>query len=124
MSGTFWGPDFNNPVSQKFVADFRKKYNRIPSQYAAQAYDSALLLDSALKKTGGKVNDRKALQAAIRAADFKSLRGNFKFNKNGYPIQDFYAFEVARDATGEVSLKTLGVSLRNHQDAYVKDCKL
>ena len=124
MSGTFWGPDFNNPVSQKFVADFRKKYNRIPSQYAAQAYDSALLLDSALKKTGGKVNDRKALQAAIRAADFKSLRGNFKFNKNGYPIQDFYAFEVARDATGEVSLKTLGVSLRNHRDAYVKDCKL
>ena len=124
MAGTFWGPDFNNPVSQKFVADFRKKYNRIPSQYAAQAYDSALLLDSALKKTGGKVNDRKALQAAIRAADFKSLRGNFRFNKNGYPIQDFYAFEVARDATGEVSLKTLGVSLRNHQDAYVKDCKL
>jgi branched-chain amino acid transport system substrate-binding protein len=124
MAGTFWGPDFNNPVSQKFVADFRKKYNRIPSQYAAQAYDSALLLDSALKKTGGKVNDRKALQTAIRAADFKSLRGNFRFNKNGYPIQDFYAFEVARDATGEVSLKTLGVSLRNHQDAYVKDCKL
>lgn len=123
-AGTFWGPDFTNPVSQKFVADFRKKYNRIPSQYAAQAYDSALLLDSALKKTGGKAGDRKALQAAIRSADFKSLRGNFKFNKNGYPIQDFYAFEVARDATGEVSLKTLGVSLRNHQDAYVKDCKL
>ena len=77
-----------------------------------------------MKKTGGKAGDRKALQAAIRAADFKSLRGNFRFNKNGYPIQDFYAFEVAKDATGEVSLKTLGVTLRNHQDAYVKDCKL
>jgi branched-chain amino acid transport system substrate-binding protein len=124
VAGTFWGPDFNNPVSQKFVADFRKKHNRIPSQYAAQAYDSALLLDAALRKTGGKANDRKALQAAIRTADFKSLRGSFKFNKNGYPIQDFYAFEVAKDATGEVSLKTLGVTMRNHQDAYVKDCKL
>jgi len=124
VAGTFWGPDFNNPVSQKFVADFRKKYNRIPSQYAAQAYDSALLLDSALRKTAGKAGDRKALQAAIRSADFKSLRGGFRFNKNGFPIQDFYAFEVARDATGEVSLKTLGVALRNHQDAYVRDCKL
>ncbi|MGA1252848.1 MAG: ABC transporter substrate-binding protein [Burkholderiaceae bacterium] len=124
IAGTFWGPDFNNPVSQKFVADFRKKHNRIPSQYAAQAYDSALLLDAALRKTGGKANDRKALQAAIRSADFKSLRGNFRFNRNGYPIQDFYAFEVAKDATGEVSLKTLGVTMRNHQDAYVKDCKL
>jgi branched-chain amino acid transport system substrate-binding protein len=124
VAGTFWGPDFNNPVSQKFVADFRKKHNRIPSQYAAQAYDSALLLDAALRKTGGKANDRKALQAAIRTADFKSVRGSFKFNKNGYPIQDFYAFEVAKDATGEVSLKTLGVTMRNHQDAYVKDCKL
>jgi len=123
IAGTFWGPDFDNPVSQKFVADFRRKYNRIPSQYAAQAYDSALVLDSALKKTGGKVGDRKAFHNAIRAADFKSLRGSFRFNRNGFPIQDFYAFQVAKDASGEVSLKTLGTALKQHQDAYVKDCK-
>ena len=55
ISGTFWGPDFNNPASRKFVDDFEKKYNRIPSQYAAQSYDAALLLDSAIGKVKGNV---------------------------------------------------------------------
>jgi len=123
-SGTFWGPDFDNPVSKKFVEAFEKKYNRIPSQYAAQAYDSALLIDSALKKTGGKVDDKDALAKALRAAEFQSLRGNFKFNKNGFPIQDMFVFEVAKDPKGRVSLKTIAKPLTNHQDAYVGDCKI
>jgi branched-chain amino acid transport system substrate-binding protein len=124
MAGTFWGPDFANPVSQKFVADFRKKYNRIPSQYAAQSYDAALLIDSALKKTGGKTNDKAALRAALRAADFKSLRGGFKFSANGFPQQDMHVFEVAKDGTGEVSLKTVATPLKSHVDAYVAQCPL
>lgn len=123
-SGTFWGPDFDNPVNKKFVADFEKKYNRIPSQYAAQAYDSALLINSALKKTGGKVDNKEALAKALRAADFQSLRGNFKINKNGFPIQDMFMFEVAKDAQGRVSLKTIAKPLTNHPDAYVSQCPL
>jgi len=124
VAGTFWGPDFSNPVSKKFVEDFEKKYKRIPSQYAAQSYDSALLIDSALKKTGGKVDNKQALTQALRAADFQSLRGNLKFNKNGFPVQDMYMFEVAKDAQGRVSLKTIAKPLVNHQDAYVNECPL
>ena len=124
ISGTFWGPDFNNPASKKFVADFEKKFNRIPSQYAAQSYDSALLIDSALKKTGGKATDKGALVAALRAADFKSVRGNFKFNRNGFPIQDMHVFEVAKDNLDRVSLKTISTPLKNLSDPYVGDCPL
>ncbi|MBV6272746.1 ABC transporter substrate-binding protein [Alcaligenaceae bacterium CGII-47] len=122
-AGTFWGPDFKNPTSQEFVAAFEKKYNRIPSQYAAQSYDSALLIDSALKKTGGKITDKKAFRDALRAADYDSLRGPFKFNVNGFPIEDFYAFEVAKDAQGRVSLKTIAKPLSAHSDAYFGQCK-
>jgi branched-chain amino acid transport system substrate-binding protein len=124
ISGTFWGPDFNNPANRKFVDDFEKKYNRIPSQYAAQSYDAALLLDSAIAKVKGNVADKKAFQAALKAADFKSVRGNFKFNSNGFPIQDLYVFEVAKDAKGRVSLKTIGSPLKDHKDAYYTQCKL
>jgi branched-chain amino acid transport system substrate-binding protein len=124
ISGTFWGPDFNNPANRKFVDDFEKKYNRIPSQYAAQSYDAALLLDSAIGKVKGNVADKKAFQAALKAADFKSVRGNFKFNTNGFPIQDQYVFEVAKDAKGRVSLKTIGSPLKDHKDAYHTQCKL
>jgi branched-chain amino acid transport system substrate-binding protein len=124
ISGTFWGPDFNNETSKKFVAAFEKKYGRIPSQYAAQSYDSALLIDSALKKTGGNVTNKKAFADALRAAEFTSLRGNLKFNKNGFPIQDMYVFEVAKDNQGRVSLKTLSKALTNHSDSFVGKCPL
>jgi branched-chain amino acid transport system substrate-binding protein len=124
ISGTFWGPDFDNPANKKFVEEFEKKYNRIPSQYAAQSYDAALLLDSAIAKVKGNVADKKALQAALRAADFQSVRGKFKFNNNGFPIQDQYISEVAKDAKGRVSLKTIAAPLKDHKDAYYTQCKL
>jgi len=124
ISGTFWGPDFTNPVSTKFVEDFEKKFNRIPSQYAAQSYDAALLLDSAIAKVKGNVGDKTAFQAALKAADFKSVRGNFKFNNNNFPIQDMHVFEVAKDAKGRVNLKTVSTPLKDHKDAYSTQCTL
>ena len=124
ISGTFWGPDFPNPANQKFVEEFEKKYNRIPSQYAAQSYDAALLLDSAIAKVKGNVGDKAAFTAALKAADFQSVRGKFKFNNNNFPIQDQYVFEVAKDAKGRVSLKTIAAPLKDHQDAYHTQCPL
>ena len=124
VSGTFWGPDFKNAANLKFVADFEKKFNRIPSQYAAQAYDSALLLDSALAKVKGNVSDKKAFQAALKAADFKSVRGNFRFNSNHFPIQDMHMFEVVKDDKGRHTLKTIATPIKDHKDNYHTACKL
>ena len=124
ISGTFWGPDFNNAANKQFVEEFEKKFNRIPSQYAAQSYDAALLLDSAIAKVKGNVADKKAFGAALKAADFKSVRGDFKFGNNHFPIQDQHIFEVAKDAKGRVSLKTIATPLKNHVDAYASLCKM
>jgi len=124
ISGSFWGPDFNNPASKKFVEDFEKKFNRIPSQYAAQSYDAALLLDSAIAKVNGDVANKKEFMAALKAAEFSSVRGNFRFNNNNFPVQDMPVFEVAKDAKGRVSMKMVGIPLRNHQDAYHQLCAM
>jgi branched-chain amino acid transport system substrate-binding protein len=124
LSSAQWGPDFDNPTSRRFVEDFEKKYNRIPSNFAAQSYDAALLLDSAIRKVNGNVADKKAFQAALKAADFKSTRGPFRYNHNNFPIQDFYLFDVAKDAKGRVSLATKEKVFTNHQDAYHKDCPM
>jgi branched-chain amino acid transport system substrate-binding protein len=124
ISGTFWGPDFDNAANKQFVEAFEKKTGRIPSQYAAQSYDAALLLDSAIAKVKGNVADKAAFGAALKAADFKSVRGDFKFGPNHFPIQDMHVFEVAKDAKGRVSLKTIGTPLKNHSDAYAPQCKM
>ena len=124
VTGTFWGPDFNNPASRKFVADFEAKFKRIPSQYAAQGYDSAQLLDSALAKVKGNVADKKAFQVALKAADFKSVRGDFKFNSNNFPIQDFHVFEAIKDSQNRYTLKTVATSLKADRDAYYDKCPM
>lgn len=124
MTGTAWGPDFPNEANQKFVAAFEKKYNRIPSQYAAQSYDAAQLLDSAIRKVRGKVDDKTAFHAALKAADFKSVRGNFKFGTNQFPVQDYYMFDVVKDAKGRATLRTVAKPLSNHVDAYAAQCNM
>ena len=124
VTGTFWGPDFNNPANRKFVADFEAKFKRIPSQYAAQGYDSAQLLDSALAKVKGNVADKKAFQVALKAADFKSVRGDFKFNSNNFPIQDFHVFEAIKDSQNRYTLKTVATSLKADRDAYYDKCPM
>lgn len=124
ISGSFWGPDFDNKANQEFVQAFEKKYDRIPSQYAAQAYDAARLVDSALQKTAGDTKDKEAFRKALAQADFESVRGNFTFNKNGFPVLDMFVFEVAKDAQGRVSHKTLSSALPGHPDSYVGTCPL
>ena len=124
INGTFWGPDFANAANKKFVGDFEAKYKRIPSQYAAQAYDSALLIDSALAKVKGNMADKKAFQVALKAADFKSVRGDFKFNTNNFPIQDLHVFEAIKDAQGRYTLKTVATPLKADKDGYYDKCPL
>ena len=124
VGGAFWGPDLDNPVSKQFVESFEKKYNRIPSNFAAQAYDGALLLDSAIAKVKGNVADKAAFGAALKAADFKSVRGDFKFGNNNFPIIDMHMFEAAKDAKGRVSLKRIATPLKSHGDVYAAQCPL
>jgi branched-chain amino acid transport system substrate-binding protein len=124
MNGAMWGPDFNNPASRKFVADFEARYKRIPSQYAAQSYDAALLLDSALRKVKGNISDKKAFQAALKAADFQSVRGTFKFGNNNFPIQDMHIFEAYKDSQGRMSVKTIATPMKAVRDSYADKCPL
>ena len=119
-----WSLDFDNPANRKFVAEFEKEYKRLPTGYAASGYDTALLMDSAIRKVKGKIEDKEALRAAIRAADFKSVRGEFKFNANQFPVQNYYLQLVGKGPDGRLAHKTIGTVLTNRGDAYVQDCKM
>ena len=89
-----------------------------------QAYDAALLIDSALKATGGKTDNRDAVRAALRKADFTSLRGKFKFGPNHYPIQDFFLVKVAKRADGKYQTEIVERVFADYADVYAKDCAM
>jgi branched-chain amino acid transport system substrate-binding protein len=72
----------------------------------------------------GKIQDKDALRVALRAADFKSVRGDFKFGPNHFPVQNYYLQLVGKDNNGRIVHKTIGTVLQNRADAYVQDCKM
>ena len=116
-----WNKDIVNPTNEAFVESFAAKYDRLPSLYASQGFDTANLILSALEKASP--DDADAFREALRAADFDSTRGDFAFGPNQHPVQTIYAREVIQE--GDVfTNKILGVALENHSDAYAAECKM
>jgi branched-chain amino acid transport system substrate-binding protein len=119
-----WALDFDNAANRKFVAAFEKEFNRLPSVFAAQGYDTALLIDGAVRDVKGKVEDVQAVRKAMKAAHFESVRGAFKFNRNQMPIQNYYLRVVGKDSQGRLVNKTIGTIFKDRGDAYVQDCPM
>ncbi|HEX5509254.1 MAG TPA: ABC transporter substrate-binding protein [Pseudolabrys sp.] len=120
-----WVNDLPNEANKKFVADFEKKYpGKKPSFYGAQTYDAAYLINSAVVATKGNLSDKAAVQKALEKADFKSVRGNFKFGNNHIPIQNFYLQDVVKNAKGEFVLKTVATIVKDSQDNFHNKCPM
>ncbi len=122
FGGADWAPTLDNPQSKKFVAGYEAAYNGVPGTYAMQAYDTAMLIDSVVKAVKGDLGNKDAVAAALKKADFTSLRGGFKFNTNGYPIQDFYLTRVAKRPDGKFQTEIVQKVFENYGDRYAKDC--
>ncbi|MEM6495663.1 MAG: ABC transporter substrate-binding protein [Pseudomonadota bacterium] len=120
----FWGPDLDTPANKKFVSGFKKKYGKYPSFYAAQAYDSIMLIKSAVDAVNGDTSKMDDMRKAMKAANFDSVRGKFTYGNNHMPIQNFYLRQVVKDADGVWTTKITKTVYKNHQDVYAKDCKL
>ena len=116
-----WNKDLDNETNAAFVKSFQAEYDRLPSLYASQGFDTANLLISAIGKA--KVSDSDGFRAALKAANFKSTRGDFKFGSNHHPIQSIYAREVVKEGDTFTN-KLLGVALENHADAYAGECSM
>src|SRR6202140_4384871 len=120
-----WVNDLPNDENKRFVADYRKKYPGLrPTYYGAQAYDAAQLINSAVVAVKGDTSKKDAMRAEMEKANFKSLRGPFKFGKNHIPIQNFYLQDVVKDADGQLSLKTVATIVENSQDRFVDKCPM
>jgi branched-chain amino acid transport system substrate-binding protein len=118
---TMWNNDIANPKNAKFVKDYMAKFGHMPSNFAAQAYDAPGVIAAGVKATGGKVDDAAALAKAMRKGPIDSVRGNLKFNVNGFPIQPFYKAVVVKGADGKIGLKTEG-KIWERPDTMTEKC--
>ena len=120
----FWSPDLDNPRNKEFVAAFRQKNNYLPSFYGAQSFDAISMIDHAVKAVKGDLADKKGMIAALEKADFPSVRGPFKYNKNHFPIENFYLLKIVKDTDGNYVRKIQKTVFADHADSYAGECKM
>ena len=123
-STMFWAPDLDNEANKKFVADFKAKHGTYPSSYAAQSYDSIMLINSAVEAAGGNLGDVDGMRAAMEKAEYASVRGNYSYGNNHMPVQNFYLREVVAGADGNWTTSISETVYENHVDPYVAECTL
>ena len=119
-----WAIDLPNAANEKFVSGFRAAYKRDPSFYAAQGYDAANFINSAVVGVKGNLADKDGLRAAMEKADYGSVRGPYRYGNNHFPIQDFYLQETVKKADGSYEIKTVATILKDHQDRYHDKCPM
>jgi branched-chain amino acid transport system substrate-binding protein len=123
-NGSQWSPDLDNELNRKLVAGFKERHGRLPSLYASQGYDTALILDAAITAAGGQWQDKATFGKALAAVAIATTRGAFRFNTNHFPIQDYYIREVYRAEDGTVANRLVEKIFTDHQDAYVGECRM
>jgi branched-chain amino acid transport system substrate-binding protein len=119
-----WVADMANPTNQKYVADYKAKYSASPSFYGAQTYDAAGLIDSAITAVKGDLTNKEGMRKEMEKADFRSVRGGFKFGNNHIPIQNFYLQDAVKNADGSYALKTVATIVKDDQDKFHDQCPM
>jgi branched-chain amino acid transport system substrate-binding protein len=122
--GTNWNEDLDNPGNKRFVSAFVKKHGRSPATFAALGYDAIKLIDSAVKAVDGKIENKDAVRAALRKANFESVRGSFRFSNNHYPIQNLYIVQIEKDAKGNLKSVLKDTAIKDWQDPYHQECPM
>ncbi|WP_296473963.1 ABC transporter substrate-binding protein [Roseinatronobacter sp.] len=116
-----WSPDLDNAANEAFVSAFQQAYDRLPSLYASQGFDTANLILSAL--SSADISDSDAFRDALRAADFASVRGDFSFASNHHPVQTVYVREVV-EVDGVLTNRIIGTAFEEHRDVHGENCNM
>ncbi len=97
MTPLIYSAALDTPINKKFVADYRKKYGKIPSYFSETSYTSTRWIAEAAKAIGGDVEDREKFLAALRKVELPDTpRGPVKLDAHGNPIQNIYIRKVEK----------------------------
>ncbi len=96
-----WNPDLPDPRNQAFIKEYVAKHGQLPSIYAVHGYDAARNIARAAKALDGKTGDPLAIAKTLRKQGLSSVRGDLKYNSNGFLIQPYWKLEVVAGSDGK-----------------------
>jgi branched-chain amino acid transport system substrate-binding protein len=97
ISTNWYSAQLDNPANKTFVAGMLRDYKVEPGYYAAGTYVAAEVMNAALEKIGGKIEDKQTFIKTVREGAFPdTARGPVKFDQFGNVVGDVYIRKVEK----------------------------
>jgi branched-chain amino acid transport system substrate-binding protein len=96
VSALHYSAALETPENEKFVKAYRAKYGKVPSYYSENNYTTAMWLDQALTKAGGKFPGPEELIKIMAGLTIKAPRGEISLDDMRNPIQNIYIKKVEK----------------------------
>jgi branched-chain amino acid transport system substrate-binding protein len=97
VSSGWYAATIDTPTNKAFVQAVNRDYKADPGYYTVGAYGAALMLEEALKKVNGKIEDKDAFMKALRSVSVNNdPRGVIKLDEHGNPLMNDYIRKVER----------------------------
>jgi branched-chain amino acid transport system substrate-binding protein len=96
ITACWYSAELDNPQNKVFAPAFRQEFKYDPGFYAAATYVEAAVLEGALKAVNGKIEDKPAFMAALRAIHVDTARGQVSFDDLGNVVGNVYLRKVTR----------------------------
>ena len=83
----WYTPSYESESNKRFIADMKKDYDELPGGGATAMYVAGQVIEAALAKTSGKIDDKQAFMTALHGVSLADTpRGAFRFDRFGNPI--------------------------------------
>ncbi|MBI1736908.1 MAG: ABC transporter substrate-binding protein [Candidatus Rokubacteria bacterium] len=97
VSALIYSAALDTPNNKRFVTEYRKKFNKVPSYYSEVCYTTGRWINEAARAIGGDVENREKFLAALRKVEVPDApRGPVKLDAHGNPIQNIYIRKVEK----------------------------
>ena len=96
VSALHYSAAIDTPKNQAFVKAYRAKYGKVPSYYSENNYTTALWIDEAMKKAGGKFPGPEAFIKLMASIKLDAPRGPVELDDMRNPIENVYIKKVEK----------------------------
>lgn len=96
ISALHYSTAIETPENEAFVKAYRAKFGKVPGYYSEANYSTALWLDEAIKKAGGKYPGAAEFIKVMQGVKINAPRGPVELDNMRNPIENIYIKKVEK----------------------------
>jgi len=96
VSALHYSAAIDTPINQTFVKAYRAKFGKVPGYYSENNYSTAMWLDQAIAKAGGKYPGPEAFIKIMQSIKLDAPRGPVELDDMRNPIENVYIKKVEK----------------------------